>query len=192
MDADALVGRGDRHLVAQFATRRIRASARLFRSVSRRVSPPSPRSRASISNSRQAATRAVPDCPVLRAMPHKIARTSSRVCSSVALVSGGGDARVMVAFGLRDFVISTPKKPPHTRQSADEIGRGYRVVRSPSFCCPPRSTELLLPLCPPVVGMAGPVHRLTIGCFNRRLIGTAFLLLWRPRTRPARGLLQRA
>jgi hypothetical protein len=92
------VGRCDRHLLGQFATRRIRARARLFRSASWRASPPSPRSRASISNSRQAATRAVPDCFGSDAIFHRIARTCSGVSATVKQTSGSGECRVAVAF----------------------------------------------------------------------------------------------
>ena len=58
MDADALMGRRGRYIVAQFVTLRISASARLLRSVSWRDSPSSPCSRASRSKSAQALTLA--------------------------------------------------------------------------------------------------------------------------------------
>jgi hypothetical protein len=83
-----LVVAGYWQVVTQFAARRIKAKARLLMSASWRASPPSPRSRASISNRRQAATRAVPDCPGSDAIFHKMARTWSGVCSTVAQTSG--------------------------------------------------------------------------------------------------------
>jgi hypothetical protein len=116
MDADALVGRCNRHF-GQFATRGMRASALLLRSASWRVSPSSSPSRASMSRSRQAENPAVPDCSGSRAIAHKIPRTSSGLCFMVKQTSGGG----RVAF----FVMSFSQKTGRTRENPSmRVGRG--------------------------------------------------------------------
>jgi hypothetical protein len=103
-----------------------------------RVSAPSPRSRASMSKSRHAATRAVPDCFGSDAMPQRIRRTSSGVCSTVKGASEGGERKAALAFFVMSSLPKNLRTQKNTRVTAGEVIGGWSKIvfaYPPAFRC---------------------------------------------------------
>src|SRR5262249_30622795 len=142
MDVDALVARSDRHLVGrrditvtcvspgQFATRRIKASARLFRSASWRVSAPSPRSR-SASNALAAETRAAAGAEVSTMILARITLGSTVVGSILTPPRGLALARPRLAHPLPNAPRARPPPPP----------RPARLDAGALYLSPPATSE---------------------------------------------------